>query len=406
MITGMEITLVAMGMGDGQTLTLEGSAALGRANAIFGAPRLLENLPEGVAGVRVSETSADKIADAIGQNPEWKRVCVAYSGDTGFYSGAALLRGKLEGHAVKTLCGVSTVQYFAARTGRPWQDFTLASLHGRDCDIVALALNHRQVFCLTDAQNTPAAIARRLHAAGLGEARLTVGENLAAPGERILSGAAAELADATFAPLCVVLVENGKTFVWPRAGQGIPDDAFLRGGAPMTKQEVRAVALAKLGVRFGDVLYDIGAGTGSVAVEMALQARMGRVYAIEATSEGCALIRQNREKFGTYNLEVVEGMAPGALEGLPAPDRAFIGGSRRQLEPILRELARRRPGIRVVVAAVTLETLAQAGGAMEAAGLGNVETVQLMASRSEPLGRYTRLKAESPVFLISGGGTD
>lgn len=400
----MEITLVAMGMDGGGTLTKEAEAALKSADALIGAARLLAALPEEYKAARVEEISAERIVTALDGHPQWAHVCVLFSGDTGFYSGAAPLLKRLAGRRVRTLCGVSSVQYFAARIGRPWQDFTLASLHGRDCDIVALALNHPQVFCLTDSQNGPGEIARRLAAAGLGEARLTVGENLAYPEERILAGTAAELAGGDFAPLSVALVENEKTFSWPGAGQGIPDGRFLRGEVPMTKQEVRAVALAKLGLRPADVVYDIGAGTGSVSVEMALLARRGRVFAIERTPAGCELIRQNRADFGTYNLELIEGEAPEALADLPAPDAAFIGGSGGHLEAIVKALVERNPAVRIVIAAVTLETLAAAGAALQAAGVADVETVQLAVSRGEPLGRYTQLKAQNPIFLVAGGG--
>ena len=277
----MEITLVAMGMGGAGTLTLEAVAALRGAHAVTGAERLLAALPEGCTDERHALVAADDICALLNAHPEWERVCVAFSGDVGFYSGAAALRQKLAGRDVKSVCGISTVQYFAARLGRAWQDFCLASLHGRGCDVLPLVLNHPSVLFLTDAAHGAPSLCQTLLEAGLEDARVTVGENLGAQNERVTAGSASELAGRDFAPLHVALVENGRTFCRPFATQGIPDEAFLRGDAPMTKQEVRAVALAKLGVAQGDTLYDVGAGTGSVAVEMALQARHGRVYAIE-----------------------------------------------------------------------------------------------------------------------------
>lgn len=400
----MEITLVAVGMGDGGTLTREAAAALAGADAVLGASRLLEGLGALCSGAKLPAVAADEICALLDARPEWQTVCVVLSGDTGFYSGAAALQKRLAGRTVRTLCGVSSVQLLAARLGRPWQDFKLASLHGRDCDPLALALNHPAVFFLTDARKGAPYICQTLCGAGLGEAAVTVGENLAAPDERITEGTAEELANQTFSLLHVVLVENRRHFTYDFTTPGIPDQMFLRGKAPMTKQEVRAIALAKLGVCPDDVLFDVGAGTGSVAVELALQARIGRVYAIESEEEACALIARNREAFGAYHLQVVQGVAPAAFDGLPAPNGAFVGGSRGALTGIVQGLLALNPAVRMVVAAVTLETLENAMSTFKENKVNNMDVTQVSVSRGEALGRLTQLKPLNPVFLVAGGG--
>lgn len=172
-----------------------------------------------------------------------------------------------------------------------------------------------------------AALCRRLAQAGLGSLTAAVGEALSYPEERIVEAQVWELAEQEFSTLSVLLVD-GAAPVWPVRSQGIDDGAFLRGEVPMTKQEVRAAALAKLEVRDGAVYWDVGAGTGSVSVELALLAPKSRVYAVEYKGEACALIRANRERFGAYNLELAEGRAPAALADLPPRTECSSGALR------------------------------------------------------------------------------
>ena len=175
---------------------------------------------------------------------------------------------------------------------------------------------------------------------------------------------------------------------------GFPDESFIRGQVPMTKQEVRAAALAKLAVKPADILWDVGAGTGSVSVELALAAPKGHVYAVECDPDACALIRQNRAKFQTYNLTLIEGRAPDALADLPAPDAVFIEG-------VLDAVLAKNPDARICISAIALETLSAAAAALTARGLA-AEVVQLAVSRTKQAGRLHLLMANNPIFLITG----
>lgn len=168
-----------------------------------------------------------------------------------------------------------------------------------------------------------------------------MGENLGTPAEAIRFGLARELAEQSFAPLSVLLIE--REALPSRRTPGLPDDAFIRGAVPMTKQEVRAAALAKLAVTPTDTLWDVGAGTGSVSVELALAAPAGQVYAVECDPEACALIQQNREKFSAYNLTLIEGKAPEALDMLPAPDAVFIGGTKGNMDAVIDAVLHKNP---------------------------------------------------------------
>jgi precorrin-6Y C5,15-methyltransferase (decarboxylating) len=172
----------------------------------------------------------------------------------------------------------------------------------------------------------------------------------------------------------------------------------------MTKQEVRAAALAKLAVTPTDTLWDVGAGTGSVSVELALAAPAGQVYAVECDPEACALIQQNREKFSAYNLTLIEGKAPEALDMLPAPDAVFIGGTKGNMDAVIDAVLHKNPVARLCVAAIALETLSAAVAALTAHGLA-AEVTQITVSRTKTAGSLHLLMANNPVFLIMGART-
>ncbi len=394
----MQVTLIGLG-GMPDTLTLEAREALARAELVLGAERLLESLPAVEGQKRVAAARAPDILTYIMESGA-ERLCVVFSGDTGFHSGAKGLLALLREREIdcRVLPGLSSVQLLSARLGEPWQDWTLCSAHGTDCDPVAAVTEGRPAFFLTGGANTPAALCRALADAGLGALRAAVGENLFYPDERVTVRTAAECAAMDFAPLSVLLVDAAPR-PYERAG-GISDEEFIRGDVPMTKQEVRAAILAKLAVRPGDTVWDVGAGTGSASVELALAARRGRVFAVEYRDEACALIAQNRERFGAWNLRLVKGRAPEALDALPAPDAVFIGGSEGMLAEIVDAALGKNPGARLCVSAIALETLSAALDVFRARGL-NAEVTQLAVSRAKPGQRLHLLLANNPVFLLS-----
>lgn len=393
----MQVTLIGLG-GTPGTLAAEAREALERAEIVLGAQRLLESLPAIEGQKHAAATRAVDILTHI-QNKNAERLCVVFSGDTGFYSGAKNLLTLLRERNIdcRVLPGLSSVQLLAARLGEPWQDWRLCSAHGVDCDPITEVMQGKPAFFLTGGRDTPATLCRTLTDAGLGALRAVVGENLSYPNERIATSTAAACAEMEFAPLSVLLVDAAPR-PRERAG-GIPDDAFIRGEVPMTKQEVRAAILGKLAVRPDDTVWDVGAGTGSVSVELALAARRGRVFAVEYKDEACALIEQNRERFGAWNLRLVRGKAPEALEGLPAPDAVFAGGSEGALAAIVDAALQKNPNVRLCVSAIALETLSAALDVFAARGL-DAEATQLAVSRAKPGARLHLLLANNPVFLL------
>jgi len=392
------ISLIGMGSGCPESLTAQGLAALQGAGLILGANRLLEHLPAGCTDNCKAVYKPEEILACLAAQPDTD-TAVLYSGDTGFYSGAAKLLPLLRvmGYSVRVLPGLSSVQLLAAAVGRPWQDWKLVSAHGRACDPVAEVLAHPQVFFLTGGGDTPATLCAKLTAAGLGAAHALVGENLGTPAEAIRFGLARELAEQSFAPLSVLLIE--REALPSRRTPGLPDEVFLRGKTPMTKQEVRAAVLAKLAVRPNDTLWDVGAGTGSVSVEMALAAPEGRVYAAECDADACELICQNRAKFAVQNLHLTQGLAPEALADWPAPDAVFIGGTKGNLRAIVDAALAANPAARLCISAIALETLQQAVAALTAHGL-TAQVTQIAVSRSRAAGSLHLLMANNPVFLI------
>ena len=396
----MNVTLIGMGSGQPENLTLQGLAALRQADLILGARRLLAVLPAGCTENRAAAYRPDEVAELL-QTSGAENAVLVYSGDTGFYSGASSMMEKLEalGVRARVLPGLSSIQLLAAALGRPWQGWNLVSAHGRTCDPVAECMQGRPTFFLTGGSEDPATLCAQLAAEGFGDVQAVVGQCLGTPEEKLFRGSVKELAAGRFNSLSVLLVEAAE--VLPRRAPGLPDEAFERGDVPMTKQEVRAAVLAKLAVHPEDILWDVGAGTGSVSVELALAAPRGRVYAVECRPEGCALIKANREKFRTRNLVLVEGLAPDALSDLPAPDAVFIGGSKGSLAAIVDAALDKNPDARICVSAIALETLSAAVAALTAKGR-TVQVSQIAVSRAKAVGGLHLMMAQNPIYLITG----
>ena len=396
----MNVTLIGMGSGQPENLTLQGLAALRQADLILGARRLLAVLPAGCTENRAAAYRPDEVAELL-QTSGAENAVLVYSGDTGFYSGASAMMEKLEalGVRARVLPGLSSIQLLAAALGRPWQGWNLVSAHGRTCDPVAECMQGRPTFFLTGGSEDPATLCAQLAAEGFGDVQGVVGQCLGTPEEKLFRGSVKELAAGRFNSLSVLLVEAAE--VLPRRAPGLPDEAFERGDVPMTKQEVRAAVLAKLAVRPEDILWDVGAGTGSVSVELALAAPRGRVYAVECRPERCALIKDNREKFRTRNLVLVEGLAPAALLDLPAPDAVFIGGSKGSLAAIVDAALDKNPDARICVSAIALESLSAAVAALTAKGR-TVQVSQIAVSRARAVGGLHLMMAQNPIYLITG----
>ena len=390
------VVLAGLGMGNPETRTMGLERAIREADCLIGAQRMLDSV-DCPGKRRHTAVLAKDIAQFIRSDPG-RRYAVLLSGDTGFYSGARGLIAELTDMDVEVLPGIGSLQYFCARLKRPWQDVRALSLHGRECDFVREVQQNPAVFALVGGSDGVHQAIARLCDAGLTDCSVHVGQRLGYDDEHIVSGTAQELLNESFDPLSVVLVENARSggFV---VTHGLPDEAFDRDETPMTKSEVRSISLSKLQLTRSAVVYDVGSGSGSVSVECAMQASEGRVYAIEMKEKALALTRRNAEKFKLTNLEVVAGAAPDALEDLPAPTHAFIGGSTGKLRGIIDCLLKKNPDVRIVANAVTLETVAELTELSRNFKICDIAEVSVAKPRI--LGRYHLMTAQNPVYIFT-----
>ncbi len=393
-----QITLLGIGMGSRDTLTIEGEKALEKAELLIGARRIADSVKMPHHTV-IYEYDSEKILKCIEENSQYEHIVIALSGDVGFYSGAKKLLHNL-GEDTRVICGISSVVYFMAKAGLSWDDAKIVSAHGRNCNLVSLICHSKKVFSILGTKDGISSLAGRLVSYGMGDVLLYVGENLSYENEKIFVKPARELVSYEGDALCVVCAynENASELM---STHGIKDECFIRGKAPMTKEEVRTVSLMKLGLSEDSVCYDVGAGTGSVAVEMALRAHQGKVYAIEKKEDALALILENKKKFAADNLEIVGGCAPEAMEELPVPTHAFIGGSSGNLKEIIRLLLNKNPEVKIVINCITLETVGEAMEAIREFDFQERDIVQMSVSRSKEVGRYHMMMGENPIYIFT-----
>lgn len=408
-----KVTIIGAGPGNPDLLSRAALDAIDIADVVIGAHRALAGIDVPPDVVRCELVKTADIVAALTDAASWQRAVVVMTGDVGLFSGARRLVEVLSGDAqvdVRVIPGISSASYLAARLARPWQDWRFASAHGVACDIVAEAERAGELFLATSGGEDPSRLSGELVQAGFGDARVTVAERLSYPDERITCATASEIAGQKFEDLNVMLIDfaggagSPAGSRWPYASSGIPDELFIRGDVPMTKQEVRAVALAKLRLTATDTVWDVGAGTGSVSIEAALVARAGSVWAVERNAAGVRLIRENADAFGCGNVHAVPGVAPDALAKLPVPDAVFVGGSAGELPFIVEAALEKNSQVRLCVPCVTIETLTEACALLSGSRFKGFEACQVSAARAEAVGSHHLMKAQNPVFLVSARG--
>ncbi len=328
---------------------------------------------------------------------------VLADGDPLFFGIGATLIRRLGREAVRILPGVSCLQEACARLGLPWHDVICLSLHGREelRPLNAAVGADRPICLLTDAVRTPDALARHLLERGVDWLRMNVLENMGEVSERRREMSLADAADADFGPSCTIIL---RPVAPPRRPLlGLDENMLIVERRLITKGPVRAAALALLRLQPDHTVWDVGAGSGAVALEATALAHRGCVVAVERSASRAADIRENRRRCGAAHLEICHGEAPGCLAALPSPDRVFVGGglSGDAGEDVLTEISRRlAPGGRMVVSCVLLGTLQRALGFFTKAGW-TAEATCLQAAGSAPLAGDIRLAALNPVFLVS-----
>ncbi len=403
-----KLTIIGIGPGDAGYIYPAALSVIEASDVLIGGRRNLElfaylKKEEVVVGSRLKDIEK-YILKHLGE----KTMVVLASGDPGIFSISSYLKEKLKGVLMEVYPGISALQYLCAKVHTSWEDIHVTSLHGREgSDLVQLLKRYNKVGVFTGGGSSPASVCHGLARCGLEGITITVGENLSYPQERIVTGSPEEVQNMDFADLTLMLIQkphrkDKRKGAWPYAAHGIPDDLFIRGDVPMTKEEVRAISISRLRLKEDSILYDIGAGTGSISIECGLILTSGSVYAIEKEEDALGLIRENIDKFSTDNVLVVEGEAPYCMDGLPQPDRVFIGGSGGSLEDILNWVDTLIGEVRVVVNAVTLETAYEAILGLEKRGFCGVEITCVSIARGRMAGKKHLMQALNPVYIISG----
>lgn len=388
---------------DGRPLDAEAEGGIQAAALVVGGERHLETLDiqPGRAAVLKGDLSETLSLIEATDGP----VAVLASGDPGFFGIVRLLGERFGRENLRVIPGLSSVALAFARAGLSWDDAITVSAHGRDPRrAINVCRSHLKVAVLTSPDFGPASLAEALD--GL-DRSLVVAERLGEPDERVYRGNAAKVAGMEWSdPNVVLVVDEERAPVrkgWISSGiespgrWALPEEEFEHRSGMVTKSAVRSLVLARLGPGTGDLVWDVGAGSGSVAIECA--GLGAAAIAVEREEESCARIRRNAERHGVY-VQVVEDAAPEALHDLPEPDAVFVGGTGEGFEEIVK-LAAVRARRCVVLTLITLERVVPAGRILEDCGLA-VETTLLQASRMKGVGPLHRLAAETPVFVMSG----
>jgi precorrin-6B C5,15-methyltransferase / cobalt-precorrin-6B C5,C15-methyltransferase len=390
------VTVVGLGAGGPEDLSGTASAALHDAEVIFGSPRQLALLPGSLTATRRSWPSPMLPAlPGLFEAARDRRICVLASGDPMFHGIGATLARVLGAERLRVLPHPSSVSLAAARLGWDLARTDVVSLVTAPVATLGRALNPgRRILVLSSGADTPAAVAEHLTARGWSHALLTVLEQLGGPDERLVTGTAGDWAAPPGDPLNVIAVECGDG---PRLAvvPGLPDVAYETDGQ-LTKREVRAVTLAALAPVPGELLWDVGAGSGSIGIEWLRAHPAGQAVAIEPDATRAATISANAAALGVPHLRIVHGRAPEALDGLPAPDAIFIGGGVTRDGVLEKCLGQLRPGGRLVANAVTVESEAVLAGAY--ARLGG-ELTRLTVQRGSPVGGFTGWRSFMPVTI-------
>ena len=407
----INITLVGYGMGSG-SMTVEAVESIKEADYIFGAARMLVGIDGN--GKKYPYYQA---ADILPKLEEIKsestnpiiRVVILFSGDTGFYSGTEKLLEALKSkeYTIRVLPGISSVSALCARINESWQDAKIISTHGVDDekwipDFVSGVITNQKLIAITTGAKDlriMGELLTQLEESGRGNYTVAAGFNLYSD-EKIRVLTARQCGTVDEDGLCTVFIKN-RVIIKRRLTPGIFDEAFIRDKVPMSKEEIRALSICKLGVTENSIVYDIGSGTGSVAVELGLLSPTVSVYAIELKQDACSLIEKNIAKFNLKNIRVVEGVAPDALAGLPVPTHVFIGGSAGRMEDMICALKSHLMPISVVVNAVTIETLTEVSQLLKKYEIHDSEILQVSVSKAKKAGDYSVMQGQNPVYIIS-----
>lgn len=411
-----QIFLAGIGMGSSESMTVEVQNAIREADILLGAERMIADYEPRVEKkpYYLAKQIVPYIKEMLRQK-EVQKIVILFSGDSGFYSGCQKLicalnqeitDGSIEA-VLRVLPGISSISYLAACLGESYQDAVLSSIHGKDTtssrwksEILEAVCANEKVFLLLSGNQDVKKLGALLTEVNMEHCEIYLGYRLSYPDQCIQKYTPEECMKLEDAGLYTCMIKNPHP-VKRLLSYGTADSDFLRDAVPMTKEEVREVSICKLRLHEKSVVYDVGSGSGSVAVEIARISHNIQVYAIERKPEAVSLIRKNQEKFHAYNMDIIEAYAPDGLESLPVPTHAFLGGTGGKLKEILDCLYRKNSHMRIVINAVTLETISEIREVLAHFPVTDESMVQLQVSRTRKAGSYHLVQAENPVWICA-----
>jgi len=395
-----KIYLIGAGIAGWEGFGAKALEAISKAEVLIGHQRHLDIFPD-FAGEKRTLEDLSIMLDYLKTTD--KMVVVLGSGDPNFFGVARFLLRNLSKERVEIFPNVTSIQYAFARIKEPWDDAIFVSVHGRGLKgAIDRIVAAEKVAVLTDPDNSPSMIARELIARGAEGYEAWLCEDLGFPTEKFTRTDVRGLAQLEASPLNIlILIKTWEPNLEHYPVIGIDDEEFATAKKLITKQEVRAVALGKLQLQDDLVMWDIGAGSGSVSIEASNLMPNGKIYALEKNPQYLVFIRDNLKKFVARNVLLVESYAPDGLEELPDPDRVFIGGSGGMLEEIIDAIDKRLKAEGVIVLnAVTLDTLTKAVEFLEDHGY-TVEVTCVNIAKTRGLTEFKMFEAHNPVYIIS-----
>jgi precorrin-6Y C5,15-methyltransferase (decarboxylating) len=398
-MTQQKIYLVGAGMAGWEGFSTKALDIIGKAEVLIGHQRHLDIFTD-FRGEKMLLGDLSELLDFLQKTD--RRVAVLASGDPTFFGISRFLLRNLPKDRVEIFTNVTSMQYAFSRIKEPWDDSIFVSVHGRGMHAAIDKIIAAEKACvLTDKINTPAAIAAELIARGAEGYEAWLCEDLGLSSEKFTRSDVRGLLDLKPSKLNIlILIKTYEPNLIQYPLIGIDDDEFQTSKKLITKQEVRAVTLAKLQLQDDLVMWDIGAGSSSVSIEASNLMPSGRIFAIERNPQCIGFINENLKKFCTRNVKLIEAYAPEGLEDLPDPDRVFIGGAGGQLEEIIDAVARRlkTEGV-IVLNAITLDTLTKSVEYLEDHGY-TVEATCVNIAKTRNLTEYRMFEAQNPVYVI------
>ncbi|MBT0652212.1 precorrin-6y C5,15-methyltransferase (decarboxylating) subunit CbiE [Geomobilimonas luticola] len=395
-----KVYLVGAGIAGWEGFGSKALEVINKADVLIGHKRHLDIFPD-FAGEKQVLGDLSLMLDFLKKTE--KRVVVLGSGDPNFFGVGRFLLRNLPKERVEIFPNVTSIQYAFARIKEPWDDAIFVSVHGRGMKgAIDRIIAAEKVAILTDETNSPAAIAKELIARGAEGYDAWLCEDLGMAGEKFTRTDVKGLVDISASALNIlILIKAWEPSLTQYPLMGIDDDEFATAKKLITKQEVRAVTLGKLQLQDDLIMWDIGAGSGSVSIEASNLLPNGRIFALEKNPQYLAFIRDNLKKFVARNVMLIEAYAPEGLDDLPDPDRVFIGGSGGMLDEIIDAVARRlKPDGRIVLNAVTLDTLTKAVEFLEDHGY-TVEVTCVNIAKTRGLTEYKMFEAHNPVYIVA-----